>query len=55
MIVVCAWCAKLGLPSFQHEKEPYEDTRISHGMCPTHEEEWRVQASELKARRLAAA
>ena len=28
MIGVCSWCGKtLG------EKEPYEDTRITHGIC----------------------
>ena len=29
MVVVCAWCAKsLG------EKAPFEDRRVSHGVCP---------------------
>lgn len=55
MIVVCAWCAREGKPSFQHEKEPYEDTQVSHGMCPIHEIEWRAQADQRRARRAARA
>jgi len=29
VIVHCGWCGQ-----FQHEKEPFDDTRISHGICP---------------------
>lgn len=51
MIVLCSSCIKAGQPSFQREKEPYADTRISHGLCPTHEAEWRAAAERLHAQR----
>lgn len=51
MIVVCAWCQRDGKPSFQEEKEPYESTQVSHGMCPAHEVEWRAAAERLHAGR----
>lgn len=55
MIVVCAWCAKAGQPSFQYEKEPYDETEISHGMCPAHEVAWRAAAERLHEKKAGAA
>lgn len=53
MIRVCAWCARLGTPSFLEETEPYEDTNVTHGICSEHAVEWRARADELHSRRLA--
>lgn len=36
MIVHCANCEKEGKPAFIREKEPYESTMISHGICNAH-------------------
>lgn len=53
MIRACSWCAKEGKPGFLGEVEPYEDTRVSHGMCAAHEVEWQAQAAALPDRRAA--
>ena len=54
MIVLCAWCVQADEPAFLNEQAPYRDTRISHGICPRHREEWTQQlaahAAALKAR-----
>jgi hypothetical protein len=55
MIVLCSWCIREGKPSFIREKPPYEDTRISHGICDPHETELRARAETLHAERMAPA
>jgi len=54
VIVLCAWCVQADEPAFLNEQPPYHDTRISHGICPRHREEWTqqlaVHAAALKAR-----
>jgi hypothetical protein len=30
MIIICAWCGKA-----MGEKEPLEDTRVTHSICPS--------------------
>jgi hypothetical protein len=36
MKIVCAWCERAGLPAFLGEREPLEDSSITHGICPRH-------------------
>jgi len=54
VIVLCAWCVQADEPAFLNEQAPYRDTRISHGICPRHREEWTQQlaahAAALKTR-----
>lgn len=51
MIIACAWCARENKPTFLREVEPFADTRVSHGMCARHEEEWRVKVERLREER----
>lgn len=37
MIVKCAWCAP-NAPAM-YEKEPFDDPRITHSICETHQTE----------------
>jgi len=51
MKLICAWCRKEGKPDLMGEKEPLEDQRETHGLCPEH----RLQVEEeLAAYRRAA-
>jgi hypothetical protein len=43
VIVLCAWCLEADRPAFLREIEPYSDTRLSHGICALHAEEWRAR------------
>ncbi len=51
MIVVCAWCARQGLPSFLKETEPFADTEVSHSICPRHHAALRAELRAQAGRR----
>jgi hypothetical protein len=36
MKIICAWCERDGLPALLGEREPLEDSSITHGICPQH-------------------
>lgn len=55
MLVICAACAKGDRPSFQHEKPPFADTRISHSLCAEHAQAFRDQVAQLPDHRAASA
>jgi len=48
MILICAWCARDGLPSVLGEKRPFRDLHISHGICPRHEVELLAREREIQ-------
>ena len=54
MIAVCAWCERAGQPAVLGEREPLDDPRVTHGMCETHDAEYRAAADRLHAERRAA-
>lgn len=37
MKVICMYCVKAGEPPLIREKEPLDDPRITHGVCPRHQ------------------
>jgi hypothetical protein len=36
MRAICAWCIAEGRPGDLGEREPFDDTSETHGLCPTH-------------------
>ena len=36
MNALCAWCQTEGRPAFLGEREPFDDPRETHGICPAH-------------------
>jgi hypothetical protein len=36
MRAICAWCKAEGHPGDLGEREPFDDTSETHGLCPTH-------------------
>jgi len=36
MRAICAWCKAEGRPGDLGEREPFDDTSETHGLCPTH-------------------
>jgi hypothetical protein len=39
MKVVCAACEREGKPSYLGEREPYDNSAVTHGMCSRHKEQ----------------
>lgn len=37
MKAVCAWCQREGQPPYLGEREPFEDTSETHGVCRRHQ------------------
>lgn len=48
MKILCAWCVQKGLPGDLGEQAPFDNPRISHGMCDGHLVELRAELARLK-------
>jgi len=36
MKIVCAWCERDGKLGYLGDREPFESSTTTHGICPTH-------------------
>jgi len=43
MKLVCAWCLQEGKPADMGDKEPLDDTRVSHTICDDHFKQFDAQ------------
>lgn len=51
MKLVCSWCLAEGNTGELGEKEPLDDLRVSHGICPPHRAGLQAQMAQIKAQR----
>jgi hypothetical protein len=49
MKVVCSSCENESGPAFMGEQEPLDDSRITHGLCPEHQERLRQEIEAIPA------
>jgi len=47
MKVICMYCVKAGEPALIREKEPLDDPRVTHGVCPRHQVQLHKDLSAL--------